>query len=314
MKEIFTTDNLDNRHRFDAWRDAVCSRLIRAQARQTFASEFSGSFTYSMLADVGIASHTSSSSLLWQRTTECIRRHPSNDYYLGYFRSGKGSLEQNGNAAKVGPDELVIYDAAHPFNFSMDKAAIHIVRLPRAVFDKNTPKIAALAGTCLNPVRPGITTLKQMMQEAFAYNQEQENSFYTEQFAGTLLDIITVCINLQQGGEIQKPDLYNRMVKYLKQNLHKHDLSITTIANAHHVSPRTVTRVFAAHNTTPMNTLWHERLIACHKALTAGNIRNITEVALDHGFIDMSHFSLAFRKAFGYSPSSLLPKNRVTSC
>jgi len=47
-------------------------------------------------------------------------------------------------------------------------------------------------------------------------------------------------------------------------------------------------------------------LQACHRILAEGKARNITQVALDHGFSDMSHFSLAFRKTFGYTPSSLL--------
>jgi transcriptional regulator GlxA family with amidase domain len=95
-------------------------------------------------------------------------------------------------------------------------------------------------------------------------------------------------------------------VSFLRHNLQEPELSVAQIANAHHVSPRTISRVFAAHGTTPMNFLWQERLQACHRILAEGKARNITQVALDHGFSDMSHFSLAFRKTFGYTPSSLL--------
>jgi AraC-like DNA-binding protein len=36
----------------------------------------------------------------------------------------------------------------------------------------------------------------------------------------------------------------------------------------------------------------------------------VSQAALDFGFSDFSHFSHAFRKAFGISPRSLLPKEQ----
>ncbi|HAU5564571.1 TPA: helix-turn-helix domain-containing protein [Serratia fonticola] len=312
MKETFTTDHLDNRHRFDAWRDAVCSRLIKAEARQTHAGAFSGSFSYSMLGHVDIAHHVSQTALVWQRTPECIRRHPNHDFYLGYVRSGSGTLRQNENQSRVSAGDVVIYDAATPFDFTMDNVAINIVHLPRQMIEKEAPAITRLAGKTLDLQRPGMTSLKQLLQEAFIFNAECENGFLAEQFANTLINMISVSVNLQKGDDALKPDLYSRVVSYLRQNLHEADLTMAQIANAHHVSPRTISRVFAAHGTTPMNFVWQERLLSCRRALAEGKARNITQVALDHGFSDMSHFSLAFRKAFGYTPSSLLRQTEAS--
>lgn len=146
MKETFTTDHLDNRHRFDAWRDAVCSRLINAEARQVNAGTFSGSFGYSMLGHVDIAHHVSQTALVWQRTTECIRRHPNHDFYLGYVRSGIGTLRQNDNQSRVSAGDVVIYDAATPFDFAMDNVAINIVHLPRQMIEKRRQRLPGSRG------------------------------------------------------------------------------------------------------------------------------------------------------------------------
>ena len=306
MKELFTTDDLDNRHRFDAWRDAVCSRLINAQARQMHSGTFSGSFAYSMLGHMDIANHVSHTALMWQRTADCIRRHPNHDFYLGYVCAGSGTLLQNGHQSRVSAGDVVIYDAATPFDFTMEKVAINIVHLPRHIMEKEAPATAKLAGKTLDLTRPGMASLKLLLQEAFVFNPDRENPFLAEQFANTLLNMISVSVNLQHSEEALKPDLYSRVVSFLRHNLQEPELSVAQIANAHHVSPRTISRVFAAHGTTPMNFLWQERLQACHRILAEGKARNITQVALDHGFSDMSHFSLAFRKTFGYTPSSLL--------
>ncbi|MBK0000036.1 helix-turn-helix domain-containing protein [Erwinia sp. S38] len=306
MRENFTTEHLENRHRFDAWRDAVCSRLIKAEAKQVQAGMFSGRFSYGMLGQFDIANHVSQASMMWQRTPECIRRHPNPDFYLGYICEGSGRLRQNNNETQVSAGDMVIYDASSPFHFAMENVSMNIIHLPRHLIEKEAPAIAAMSGTSLDLSRPGMVALRHMIDEAFRFNAAEEGSCLTEQFANTLFTVISVGLNLQKSDEGLKPTLYSRVMSYMRKHLQDHDLSVAQIANAHHVSPRTLSRVFAANGTTPMNCVWHERLLACHKALAEGKARNITQVALDHGFSDMSHFSLAFRKAFGYTPSSLL--------
>lgn len=55
-----------------------------------------------------------------------------------------------------------------------------------------------MAGARLDPKRPGINTLKQMMTEAFHYNSDTESDGHTAQFANTLLDLVAAAINLQK--------------------------------------------------------------------------------------------------------------------
>ena len=307
MNINFTTDCFESRHRFNAWRDAVCSRLINAEVHQVEKSEFSGSFSYETLTDVGLARHAAQTSLLWRRTPGCIRKYPDNDFYLGYITHGDGHLEQNGYASALKGGDFVIYDAAMPFEFAMNNMAINVIRLPRSVFARKSPCITKIMGAKLDMRRPGMYAMQQLISEAFNWDPVEENIYHATQFSGALLDMIAVCINMQKSEEPLKKDLYYQMVKYLKMNLDKHDLSVAMLANEYYVSPRTVSRIFAAHNTTPMNVLRQERLTACRKTLIEGRARSITQVAMDHGFNDMSHFSLAFRKAFGCSPTSLIP-------
>ncbi|HFP9258394.1 TPA: helix-turn-helix domain-containing protein, partial [Klebsiella michiganensis] len=61
---------------------------------------------------------------------------------------------------------------------------------------------------------------------------------------------------------------------------------------------------------TPMAVIWQERLRASREALERGRVSSVSQAALDFGFSDFSHFSHAFRKAFGISPRSLLPKEQ----
>jgi transcriptional regulator GlxA family with amidase domain len=99
------------------------------------------------------------------------------------------------------------------------------------------------------------------------------------------------------------------MMTYIQCHLTERELSIELLAQAHHVSTRTVTRAFARHQKSPVAEIWRERLNASRAAIECGQVRSVSQAALDFGFSDFSHFSHAFRKAFGVAPHTLLPRS-----
>ena len=85
--------------------------------------------------------------------------------------------------------------------------------------------------------------------------------------------------------------------KYMLENLHDADLGVERIAKGCGISPRTLNRVFVAEGSTPMRWLWKQRLAASYKALAEGLSGQVTEIALNFGFSDPSHFSRSFKRA-----------------
>ena len=59
-----------------------------------------------------------------------------------------------------------------------------------------------------------------------------------------------------------------------------------------------------------MSIVWQKRLDLCKKILSDGHAKNITQVALEYGFKDMSHFSQAFKKQFGMTPKEVYSRNK----
>jgi AraC-like DNA-binding protein len=78
------------------------------------------------------------------------------------------------------------------------------------------------------------------------------------------------------------------------------------IAAAQHVAPRTLNRLFAREGTTPIRWLWQQRLAGAYQALAERRFKHVTDVALSFGFSDVSHFSRAFKAAFGRSPHQVM--------
>src|SRR5690606_6523217 len=93
---------------------------------------------------------------------------------------------------------------------------------------------------------------------------------------------------------------------FLSGRLDDASLDVESIARETHMSGRTLLRLFASEGTTPMRWLWAERLRASRQSLEQGRFTRVTDAALAFGFKDLSHFSRAFKTAYGHSPQQIL--------
>jgi AraC-like DNA-binding protein len=87
------------------------------------------------------------------------------------------------------------------------------------------------------------------------------------------------------------------------QRLHDPSFDREALADALGISVRGLTRLFTSLQTSPSEYIRMRRLEQCRCALLASAGMTATEIALSNGFNDSSHFSSAFRKEFGMSPS-----------
>ncbi len=92
---------------------------------------------------------------------------------------------------------------------------------------------------------------------------------------------------------------------YIEHRLGDPTLTPTTIAAAHHISLRTLQKLFAADGTTPAAWIRLHRLERCRRDLADPRLRGrpIQSIAARWGFTDPAHFSRVFRRAFEASPS-----------
>jgi AraC-like DNA-binding protein len=130
--------------------------------------------------------------------------------------------------------------------------------------------------------------------------------------SGSVIDIVTASIESELLGQHVSESRHSaqveRIKRYMMGQLGDPELDITRIASECHVAPRTVHRLFAMEGTTVIKWLWQQRLAASYRMLAEGNVRQVSEAAIDCGFSDFSHFARAFKKAFGILPNSLLRK------
>jgi AraC-like DNA-binding protein len=80
--------------------------------------------------------------------------------------------------------------------------------------------------------------------------------------------------------------------------------NLAELARAAGASPRTVQRLFLSETGLPF-AQWRQRLRLLHGATVLGAGKSVTEAALEAGYSGTSAFTAAFRKHFGFTPSTL---------
>ncbi|WP_175758250.1 helix-turn-helix domain-containing protein [Burkholderia ambifaria] len=304
----YSTTLVSAPQRFEYWKEVVCRHCIPAASQPLSGSDFDGRLEVRSIGTLDICSLTAPLHE-WQRTPSHLRTGPDDDLWLGFSHDGHGRLEQGGRQAVLGQGRLFLYDASQTFRFSLG-GSNHLVRIPRYLLNARLPGVEQLTATVLDEQRPGVVPLREMLRQAAALSQESPDARIASRVSQTLLDLLVLSLELQDLGKVQaEHDLYNKIMIYIHRHLADPGLSLERVAEVHHVSTRTVTRAFARRQETMMSVIRQARLQACREAIERGDVRSVSQVALDFGFSDFSHFSHAFRKAFGMAPRTLLRRD-----
>lgn len=103
---------------------------------------------------------------------------------------------------------------------------------------------------------------------------------------------------------------FDSLVDYIARNL-KRDIDGEALAREARMSVRSLYALFERNvGTTPKNYIRKKRLERINACLNdpACHVRNVTEVAMDYGFLHLGRFSDSYRKQFGELPSDTLKR------
>ncbi|WP_028620012.1 AraC family transcriptional regulator [Pseudomonas sp. Ant30-3] len=149
--------------------------------------------------------------------------------------------------------------------------------------------------------------LAMICQEAEATDQVPKvQEHYAQIIVSKMLSLMKT--NVSRISLSSRTATFDVLADYIADHL-KHDIDSEELARQARMSLRSLYGLFERHaGTTPKNYIRQKRLERINACLSdpTCNVRNVTEIAMDYGFVHLGRFSDHYRKQFGELPSDTL--------
>ena len=119
-----------------------------------------------------------------------------------------------------------------------------------------------------------------------------------------LIDILQADLqDAEKSANLEQVALFHRAVEYIRKHYMDAGISRSTIADALHVSVRTLSRSFEGKSNNVISTI---RIVRLHRAreLLRGTEMSLEDIAFELHFTDAKHLSKMYQKLFGRSPAA----------
>jgi AraC-like DNA-binding protein len=223
---------------------------------------------------------------------------------IEFEQFGRRSRCEAGTAALVSSSDPLIHT-----KFS-DNDTIGL-GIPRDFVEQ---RLMGIERKCLSPISIG-EGLGRLVAESLLSLQQNAANMSDEEFvkaAHPLADLVLLAFggraDVSTSPSCVRTSNLARAKRLIREHLSDPDLRLEDIARACGFSLSYLHKLFRDDGVTAREYVNEERLQKAQLLLKGGRAVSVTSVALECGFSNMSHFSTAFRAAFGVSPRDVLSK------
>lgn len=308
MNLVFTTQDVPLAQRHQAWQEALCALYVRLDSRCDEVDDYRGFVKASSFGTVTITD-----CLI---APQCIHRRPSHlsrldkdCFYVALTQKGHQVVEQRGQRLAYGPGSATIFSASEPYTLrNPDPHRAFYLEIPRAALAQrwhpSNPMVTASVNTTYGVGRILADLCASMVLEADTLAEVTR-----AQLGERLIDVLALALDSPNGDLSQfdgalGSERVRQIKSYIEANLGNPLLNPERVAAACQMSVRALHYLFKGVDQSVSDYIRERRLNRCLAALQMpAERRTVTEIALAAGFNSMSHFSSAFRRRFGVTPS-----------
>jgi AraC-like DNA-binding protein len=215
--------------------------------------------------------------------------------------AGVSVYEQRGECVTLTPGDGLVYDVSQPHTITSTETTEHfVVTVPHDLVVGRGVRLDRLSAQRF-PARTGVGRLAADLIHSTFGELATISPACEDDLAASLLSLVFLPFPNEAAHSTEA--LRYRIESYIRDQIRDPELSIDQIASALRCSKRYLHMAFAASDRSITDHIWTTRLDGCRGELARCPDRTISEVAFAWGFSSSAHFSRAFRKRFGVTPS-----------
>ena len=305
-----STRDFPEEKRIDRWREIFGRSVTNADMEPLGDAPFHANVTFNLLPNISIAA--GSHSPAHYRLSKEMASRAGNVVVIALLRSGAASFTQFGQELIGGVGGAVALTMQAPSTTTLLTEGNFI----RLAFEQ--PALAALApnyAASFGSIPPNSAALNLLTRYVDVVRNDDAlgEPALMQPVANHILDL--AALTLGASGDYaefarQRSATAARLASIKSDILHalsRSDLSTEMIAARHGISPRYVRKLFELSGSSFSAYVLAERLAKARRMLIDRRHAqlNITQIAHESGFGDVSYFNRAFRRHFGATPSDI---------
>jgi AraC-like DNA-binding protein len=278
-------------------------------------AQFGVEYRYHRLGDADVMNldTTGRARMSVRRGPRMIRLSDPECYRLLISVQGYTGISQDGRDGVLGPGDMGLCDTSRPchgWRTADGQARLLMVTLPHLLVPVHPDAIRQLTAVRI-PGTDGVAALVRKMAGELADGAATCAPPDGARLAGVAADLVGVLLahTLDASGSVavdaRQRTLMVRIQAFIDQRLADRQLSPGQIAAAHHISVRTLHRLFADHGQTAAGWIRQRRLDRCRRDLADPRFaaQYIDTIAQRWAFADGACLSRAFKSAYGLTPA-----------
>jgi len=302
-------DHLDDRTRFELWRDTYCEWVGATELQCLDDGPFTGHWDFAGVRDLLLARFRGSRHSI-TRTARQVSDFPQERYFLLFNLAPTAfSFSKSGRKETVYADQALLFSGMEAFSCH-GALSWMTVGIPKQVLQRLVPDVENLTASALGGTSPALDQLKRYVGMLMEPGSLADDPALTEHVEATVCDLLALALGAA-GHNAALARLRGlraaRCAEILREIANRFAdpaLSIKTVAARIGVSPSYVQQLLRETGASLSERVLELRLQKARRMLTdrRNDHLKVSEIAFACGFNETSYFNRCFRRRFGDTP------------
>lgn len=304
----------------DGWRELLGSTFgrlrperIDAPGSAASSQDLDGAITGAHLGRAD-AFHVTGSPQIVRRTPGAIAHAPADPLKVCIQQTGRAIVHQSGREIVIGPGELALYDTGRPYDLRLESNwTCAVMTFPRDALGVPAAVVTDAMQHSFRVDDGAGAVLAHLLDSAWATPFDERDEVAAARLGEAGIQLMASLTMTDPSGSaapgvtVAEEVTRTRVLEYVRLHLTAPDLTHASVAAAHHMSVRTLQRLFEQQPESVAEVIRSLRLQAIRdELLDPRRARTpVMVLASRWGYPEQSHFTRAFKGHYGVTPAAL---------